>query len=405
MEPSNAFGNKPDNYIPKSSKTYYLKYYDTTVAEIYEEVVNKNIVRYMEILNPSMFFDKHTKQLMTVSEFNKWVVSRVRPISQIGFNKLLSVLGLNGSEEDLEWLILIKTRAVNVKDRIWLAFSEDELYEEFSPWSSIAFRSDNPIIETISRESFEDNLNLFKTKSLMNVDGACEKDVYRINGNLAIVKTSLQHNTYDCLCEELIYNIADKLGVNCSPAGMISDNLCYSVVDDTKDLISGGDLVCVDYFDLQDYYSRLSRIPNSKLARLEFLRMCLFDLLTRQLDRNITNFSFYKFNNQLLMYRLYDNGLALFSSSKYRDSLEFSYTGNASIESIKFVCKELSSLGVDYVFDSYLTEDYLTKLLEPYSKLIESKNGNSVNLISSWIIRQQEFIGKCLEYYGLRFYM
>lgn len=405
MEPSNSFGIISSELKPntsKSNKMYYLKYYDQVVAEIYEEVEgNDDHIRYMEILKPNLFFDSYNKQLMTREEFSKWVNSRVRPISQIGFDKLLTNLNIDSEDKDLCWKVLLKTRAVNVKDRMWLAFNEDETYEECSPWSKVMFNKRGSVIESVNRKDLTKSLNLFKTKSLMNVDGACEKDVYRINGNLAIVKTSLQHNTYDCVAEEIAYRLACILGVDCSPAGIINSDLCYSIVDETKDLISAEDLLGLSKFDLIECYRKLCKLPNSHLARIEFLKMCLFDLLTRQLDRNMSNFSFYNLNGQLRLYRLYDNGLCLFSSSKFRDSLEFSYTGNDSVDSIKFVCRELSKLNVDYVFEQKLDPDSMLVLFKEYNNFILYKNKNSYLDICCWILKQQEFIINCLKELGV----
>ena len=60
--------------------------------------------------------------------------------------------------------------------------------------------------------------------------------------------------------------------------------------------------------------------------------MGLFDVITRQMDRNYTNFSFYKSNGILQFYRLYDNGLSLFASSRYKEDLDWVLTQQTHVE-------------------------------------------------------------------------
>ncbi len=127
--------------------------------------------------------------------------------------------------------LFIRTRAINIKDKLWLSFSEDEGYEEFSPWASIMI-DDGKVIN-----HYFNAIKLNATKTKLNIDGACNKDLARLKGNLCVVKERLQINSYDNIAEELAYEIAMRLGIDCSPAGMFPNGLCFSIIDETKDLI------------------------------------------------------------------------------------------------------------------------------------------------------------------------
>lgn len=68
---------------------YYLKYYNTIVAEV--DIENK----YIEIIKPDLFFDRYNKVNVAGEEFDRWVNNRVRPQSQKGFNDFVNDLGLD----------------------------------------------------------------------------------------------------------------------------------------------------------------------------------------------------------------------------------------------------------------------------------------------------------------------
>ena len=280
------------------SKYYYLKYYDKTIAEI--DIDN----RTMEIINLDLFFDRRNKNIMNSIEVDKWIRNRIRPVSQVGFNSFLASLDLTEDEDDLYWKVFETTRGINVKDKLWLALNEDEIYEECSPWASIML-DDGKIIN----HSF-DVIKLNATKTKLNIDGACNKDLARLKGNLCVVKERLQTNSYDNISEELAYEIAKKLGIECSPAGVLPDGLSFSVIDETKDLIPANVLIELDQGSFEDFYKLFLQIPSPSKTKLDVLRMGLFDVITRQMDRNYTNFSFYNSNGIVQFYRLYDNVLS-----------------------------------------------------------------------------------------------
>ena len=368
------------------SKYYYLKYYDKTVSEI--DIDNKT----MEIINLDLFFDRRNKNIMSSVEFDKWVINRIRPVSQVGFNSFLASLDLKEDEEDLYFKVFLATRGINVKDKLWLAFDEDESYEEFSPWASIMI-DDGKVIN----HSF-DVINLNATKTKLNIDGACNKDLARIKGNLCVVKERLQTNSYDNIAEEVAYEIAKRLGIECSPAGALPNGLCFSVIDETKDLIPANVLVGLDQGSFEDFYKLFLKIKSPNKTKLDVLKMGLFDVITRQMDRNYTNFSFYKTNGILQLYRLYDNGLSLFASSRYKEDLDCSLGYGETLQSkLNFIVRELKKINVKFAFYDRLDKDFLEKISQSYSEYIKDTNGNNLLNVIDWVLKQQSQVEKMLN--------
>ena len=374
------------------SKYYYLKYYDKTVAEI--NIDNKT----MEIINLDLFFDRRNKNIMNSIEVDKWIRNRIRPVSQVGFNSFLASLDLTEDEEDLYFKVFKATRGINVKDKLWLAFNEDETYEECSPWASIML-DDGKVIN----HSF-DVIKLNTTKTKLNIDGACNKDLARLKGNLCVVKERLQTNSYDNISEELAYEIAKKLGIECSPAGVLQDGLCFSVIDETKDLIPANILIGLDKGSFEDFYKLFLKTPSPARTKLDVLKMGLFDVITRQMDRNYTNFSFYKSNGIVQFYRLYDNGLSLFASSRYREDLDCSLGYGETLESkLRFIVRELKKLNVEFVFYDKLDKDFLEKISQSHSEYIKNANGNNLTNVIEWVLKQQTHVEEMLNEYNIKF--
>lgn len=374
------------------SKYYYLKYYDKTVAEI--DIDNK----IMEIINLDLFFDRRNKNIMNSIEVDKWIRNRIRPVSQVGFNSFLASLDLTEDEVDLYFKVFKSTRGINVKDKLWLAFSEDESYEECSPWASIML-DDGKVIN----HSF-DVIKLNTTKTKLNIDGACNKDLARLKGNLCVVKERLQTNSYDNVSEELAYEIAKKLGIKCSPAGVLPNGLCFSVIDETKDLIPANVLIGLDQGSFEDFYKLFLKIPSPTRTKLDVLKMGLFDVITRQMDRNYTNFSFYKSNGIVQFYRLYDNGLSLFASSRYREDLDCSLGYGETLESkLRFIVRELKKLNVEFVFYDRLDKNFLEKISQSHSEYIKATNDNNLTNVIDWVLKQQTHVEEMLNGHNIKF--
>lgn len=345
-------------------KDYYLKYYNTTVGVLHTE---NGKPTNLELDRPDLFFDKINKVFFTKKETESWIRNRVIPNSQRGLDKILKQYNISNDDEFWWWKLFLSTKGMNVKDRLYIT---DDEYDFSNPWDMV-------LVEDID----SDISNLSTTKALLNIDGACEKRLYRINGNLAIVKESLQDNTIDGVAEELVYCICRKLGVDCAPAQYLGEGKCYSVIDENKELIHAGEFLKLDTNDVEIVVRKLKRMDVPRKTLVDYLRMVLVDLITVQLDRNMTNFSFYENNGIVHLYRLYDNGLSLFSATRLNENLDFMYCKQKSSMVAFFVIKEMKKLNVSNVFNGELTLDFLHDLFSKFKKeYLTVRNINTTEL-------------------------
>lgn len=112
---------------------YFVRYYNELVAELTYDT-EKDLFA-MNLLRPDLFFEYIPKLFFTDAMVRRWVDRRVTPEYQGGYKeKFVTGLGFKGDEKNLRWEIFKKTRGCNIKDRVWLAFSEDEKFEDSSPW-------------------------------------------------------------------------------------------------------------------------------------------------------------------------------------------------------------------------------------------------------------------------------
>ena len=55
-------------------------------------------------------------------------------------------------------------------------------------------------------------------------------------------------------------------------------------------------LIGLEQGSFEEFYRAFAKIPSPNKTKIDVLRMGMFDVVTRQMDRNYTNFSFYKSN-------------------------------------------------------------------------------------------------------------
>lgn len=362
-------------------KLLFLKYYDITVGLL---SIENNIPKQLEILRPDLFFDRHTKNILFGDELIDWIKDRVRPNAQVGLNKILKSLGIDDSGSMWYWELFLKTKGMNVKDRLWIAENEFDN----SPWD-LLLTIDKDIPEV---DLYKNYLNINRSYNNINLIGACEKSIVRVNGNLAILKHSLQHNTFDGISEELCYLIARNLGINCAEAKYLGNGLSLSFIDENIDLIHAEAFLETDSRNIEVLYKKLVLKDIDKRVRIDFLRLFLFDILTRQMDRNLTNFGFYKINSYVKLYRLYDNGLSLFSSVKFNPKLRYVSVYGDSEDILKYVVRQLKNELVDKPFAGKINEEFLEDIFKPYANEIFEVRSTNYKDIIKWIMEMYNHI-------------
>lgn len=234
---------------------------------------------------------------------------------------------------------------------------------------------------------------LLSTLSQLNLEGANIKELLRYNGELVVVKKPLQDNCYDNISEVLAYKIAVLLGVPCARAGLLDDERAYSVIDErVKDnLVHACDLLKLDEGSVFDIYDKLERINVSARIKFRFLQMLLFDVLIRQVDRNMTNFSFIIIDKGLDMYELYDNGLSLFSTTKFKSELNFLMRTRDYSDDVLDFCVEKADelhLNLKDLLPKQVSFEELKAVMCPFESMIN----NSVDDIAHWVVSQKDNI-------------
>ena len=175
------------------------------------------------------------------------------------------------------------------------------------------------------------------------------------------------------------------------------------VIKTQQDLIPANLLIGLDQGSFEDFYRLFLKIPSTARTKLDVLRVGLFDVITRQMDRNYTKFSFYKSNGILQFYRLYDNGLSLFASSRYREDLDCSLGYGETLESkLRFIVRELKKLNIEFVFYDRLDKDFLEKISQSHSEYIKDTNGNNLTNVIDWILKQQIHVEESLNAYNIK---
>lgn len=364
---------------------YLLKYYDKLVGKIDE------INRSMEIIEPELLFDKYGKEVISGEVFQDWLKSRIRRQWQSGFRKFVSNLGLDINSPDLDWEIFVSTRGVNSKDRLWLALSDKETFEESSPWFLLLnndLSQDNEIIEIGRR---------------INIGGSSEKQLVRRNGKLFISKEKKSNEHYESIAEKLTSEIGNKLGLVCLRVEIAGDNT-YLELELDKDIYHSSNISDNALYNFENIYLDLCELGATRKLKVDLLRLGLFDMLINQTNRHSNNIAFYKTNGILNLFPIYGNEESLFSTRYFSmEGVENSegLLDRTSLNRLDFICAELKSLKVTQVFPTGLTEDWLTSLFKDYTYDIMFVTNTNVKDIVRWILKVQELLERRLAKSGI----
>lgn len=229
---------------------------------------------------------------------------------------------------------------------------------------------------------------LYTTLTNLSVEGANKKQIKRCKGKLVVVKERLQDGTYDTEAEAMIYDLARYLGVPCAPACLLSDGRATSEVDESvmNKLVHALDFLKIEEASIEDIWTKMEFRQLHRDVFEDFSVKTIFDILTRQLDRNLTNFSFIVDTN-VKLYRLYDNGLSLFSTTKINNSNIFRMrTGEMSDDVLDFILSKNNSDITNFIAN--LDKSILLSIWEPYRNRI----GNNLDELIDWVINQRNYI-------------
>lgn len=233
------------------------------------------------------------------------------------------------------------------------------------------------------------------TKTLLNLDGANIKELKRIDGKLAVVKHPIQEGLYDTVGEVMYYRLAKFLGVPCCEADFVNGdtNLSYSVIDEgLKNKLISADEFLNTSGSCKVVFERLKQLGVSNICLYQYLQMLALDVTTRQIDRNLTNYSFYFKNmddySSVELYPLYDNGLCLFSTGGFKEDLDFRSSDRSTREDFVDLIVSNNYLfaeNMSVFFYKVLTVDKLMKIWSGVP--LEFDTGVSLESVCNWVIR------------------
>lgn len=240
-----------------------------------------------------------------------------------------------------------------------------------------------------------DYMEFFNTKNNIPISGACSKVLVRTSdGTLAVKKERYSDVSHDYESELMIKSLADYVGIPCCDV-LVSDGKLYSIFD--KSFIKKIELNDLDDVntDVNSLFKCVARHSNSNKDILNKLsNIIVFDLITRQLDRNFTNIAFIKDDRGIIcdIYPLYDNGLSLFSAVPFNKEVYYtSVLGKFDEVLEKCLEYDLSS-----ILSWNITESTLNDLWKDIPDTLIS--GISKNNIISWVATEYKFIVDKVQY-------
>jgi len=272
--------------------TGYLKWHNDIVGVIY----NRDCV---EFINPDLNAVVKTivrgKKSWTPDEYKNFLSDRIVSRSRRDIERILFRLKL--CDYDII-KIAEKTCAFNTKDLFWISMSEHDKFED-----KVA-----ELFAGVFKMSLDESGD-----SVISPDGQNIKNYGVYNGRYGIFKKRLSGVMTDIESEIACYKLSNLLGVNVCPVFRVSDDVIFSefLYDFNKEFIVHARRFFADGERSLDLYADLrAKFPE---FTEDIDKMCVFDFITRQDDRHLSNFAI-KINDKGVsdFYPLYDNGRSLF---------------------------------------------------------------------------------------------
>lgn len=295
----------------------YLMYYNTIIGTIDQnglEIINRN--RMVDIVFPS-------KKTVSLGELQQFLADRIVSPHRRDIERILNKLGL---KEYSVFKIAEKTRAFNLSDKFWIAMSGNEVYEE--------------VFKKTFEELFSGSYN-HMLESASSPSGVNQKNYYIDMGSIGIEKKRLSPMQSDAEMEVAVYRLANKMGVKCCEAYMLTKDTVFSRYQynfNNEAVIHVRKLI-PESFEEQERYSMLKQMFSALLEDIQ--RMIVLDFVTRQDDRHLSNMAIKTNGYYMHWYDLYDNGRSLF----FEDTEEMI---NESLTDVVNGCTTFGNVGTYY---------------------------------------------------------
>jgi hypothetical protein len=195
------------------------------------------------------------------------------------------------------------TRGIHPKDLIWIAHSEGERYED--------------ALSDVFTSVFHKRIDLVG-ESVDSPEGFNIKRYGAHEGRYGIFKRRIGPLMTDVESEVAAYLLAERMGVKCCPARRVDADTVFSefLYDFSREYIVHFRRLFDGPRSDNEYENLISVRPQFKD---DIIRMTVFDFVTRQDDRHLSNIAIKISGDAESFYPLFDNGRSLF----YEDTENF----------------------------------------------------------------------------------
>ncbi|MBO5389211.1 MAG: HipA domain-containing protein [Lachnospiraceae bacterium] len=184
--------------------------------------------------------------------------------------------------------------------------------------------------EQFNREMSEKLYKMYIIKNKADYCGSIQKYECVINDERGLFKERISTQSKDHIMEQVVYELALLLGVNCCKASCRKSNGVYGSfsrfeVIDIYNIKPFEDIMGVTELEADELLKKAIELNHNNINNfiIKLYQYIIFDYILGQQDRHLENISIYMGNKKnIKLYPLYDNGLCCFAS----------YANDAAIE-------------------------------------------------------------------------
>lgn len=185
------------------------------------------------------------------------------------------------------------------------------------------------------RQLLGENLyHMYEIKNRSDYEGSIIKYECTISGERGLFKERVSTQSKDHIMEQVCYELANVLGVNCCRTSCRKSQGIYGSfsryeVDNIDSIITFARVFNTIDLSADDFMNRCLMLTKSRVNDfiINIYKVILFDFITGQRDRHLENISIYSKDGKIGLYPLYDNGLCCFSTESNDNAIIFLRNG------------------------------------------------------------------------------